>query len=130
VKPFEFPLLTDENIGPDVVAGLRERGCDVRTVGEEDLIGSVDRDVLDCAVRQGRVVVTHDLAFGHAIIAAGAPFVGIVYLRPGHISASFVLAVVDAVIQSSVDIATVRAGCRTPRGHGPRSGANESAVVK
>jgi hypothetical protein len=38
------------------------------------------------------------------VIALGAPFVGIVYLRPGHISASFVLAVVDAVLQSPVDV--------------------------
>ena len=65
----------------------------------------MDKDVVDRAVQQGRVVVTHDLAFGHAAMTAGAPFVGIVDLRPGHISASFVLAVVDAVIQSSVDIA-------------------------
>jgi predicted nuclease of predicted toxin-antitoxin system len=104
VKPFEFPLLTDENIGPDVVAGLRERGCDVRPVVDEGLTGSPDRDVLEHAVQDGRVVVTHDLAFGHAAIAAGAAFVGIVYLRPGHISPIFVLEVVDAVRRSSVDV--------------------------
>jgi hypothetical protein len=32
VKPLDFPLLTDENIAPDVVVGLRDRGHDVRTV--------------------------------------------------------------------------------------------------
>jgi predicted nuclease of predicted toxin-antitoxin system len=104
VKPFDFPLLTDENIAPDVAAGLRERGCDVRTVADETLIGAADKGVLECAVRGGRVVVTHDLAFGHAAIAAGAHFVGIVYLRPGHISSAFVLEIVDAVIRSSVDV--------------------------
>jgi predicted nuclease of predicted toxin-antitoxin system len=104
VKPFAFPLLTDENIGPSVVAGLQERGCDVRTVIEEALTGSSDRDVLARAVEHGRVVVTHDLAFGHAAVAAGAAFVGIVYLRPGHISTMFVLEVVDAVRRSSVDV--------------------------
>jgi predicted nuclease of predicted toxin-antitoxin system len=104
VKPFEFPLLTDENIGPDVTAGLRELGCDVRTAGDENLIGAPDTDILERAVLQGRVVVTHDLAFGHAVIALGAPFVGIVYLRPGHISASFVLAVIDAILHSPVDV--------------------------
>jgi hypothetical protein len=35
VKPFEYSLLADENIGPEVVAGLRQRGCDVRTAAEE-----------------------------------------------------------------------------------------------
>jgi predicted nuclease of predicted toxin-antitoxin system len=104
VKPFEYPLLTDENVSPEVVAGLRVRGCDVRTAAEERLIGGPDGDVLERAVRQNRVVVTHDLAFGRASIVSGAPFVGIAYLRPGHISAKFVLEVVDAVFQSSVDV--------------------------
>jgi predicted nuclease of predicted toxin-antitoxin system len=104
VKPFDFPLLTDENIGPEVVAGLRGRGRDVRTVADESLIGSADKDVLDRAAKYGRVVVTHDLAFGHAAIAAGTPFVGIVYLRPGHISSAFVLEILDAVIRSSIGV--------------------------
>jgi predicted nuclease of predicted toxin-antitoxin system len=104
VKPFEYPLLTDENIGPDVVAGLRARGCDVRTVVDETLIGSPDKDVLERAVRSGRVVVTHDLAFGRSAIMASAPFIGLVYLRPGHISSTFVLEIVDAVIRSSINV--------------------------
>jgi predicted nuclease of predicted toxin-antitoxin system len=104
VKPFEYRLLTDENVSPDVVAGLRVRGCDVRTAAEEHLTGGPDGDVLERAVRQNRVVVTHDLAFARALIFSGAPFVGIAYLRPGHISAKFILDVVDAVLQSSVDV--------------------------
>lgn len=104
MKPFDFPLLTDENIGPEVVAGLRERGCDVRSVADEDLIGFADRDVLHRAVKYGRVVVTHDLAFGHADIEAGATFIGIVHLRPGHISSAFVLEIVDAVVRSSIEV--------------------------
>jgi hypothetical protein len=59
VKPLDFPLLTDENIGPDVVEGLRARGCDLRTAGEERLIGRPDVEVLERATSQGRVVVTH-----------------------------------------------------------------------
>lgn len=104
MKPFAFPLLTDENIGPGVVAGLQERGCDVRTVVDEGLAGSPDKDVLARAVQHRRVVVTHDLAFGHTAIAAGGAFVGIVYLRPGHISPTFVLEIVDAVRRSSVEV--------------------------
>ena len=104
MKPLDFPLLSDENIAPDVVSGLLARACDVRTAFEEDLIGRPDSDVLNCATTQNRAVVTHDLAFGKAAIRAGAPFVGIVYLRPGHISAEFVLATVDALRESTVDV--------------------------
>ena len=41
MKPLDFPLLSDENIAPDVVAGLRARGCDLRTAWDEQLL--VDR---------------------------------------------------------------------------------------
>jgi predicted nuclease of predicted toxin-antitoxin system len=92
VKPLEFPLLSDENIAPDVIAGLRARGCDLRTVGDEQIMGRADIDLLGRATDQGRVIVTHDLAFGRSAIRAGSSFVGIIYLRPGHIAAPFVLA--------------------------------------
>ena len=104
VKPLDFPLLTDENIAPDVVAGLRARGCDVRTAWDEHLIGHPDVHVLEHGTSQDRVVVTHDLAFGRSAIRTGAPFVGIIYLRPGHISAAFVLAVIDALRVSTVEV--------------------------
>ena len=45
MKPFDFPLLSDENIAPDVVSGLRARGCYVRTAFEESLIGHPDMRV-------------------------------------------------------------------------------------
>ena len=96
MKPLGFPLLADE-IGPDVVAGLRERGCNVRSVEEEGLLGQSDTAVLLRATDQRRAVITHDLAFGKSAIRAGTEFVGIIYLRPGHISGAFVLSVVDAL---------------------------------
>lgn len=104
MKPLDFPLFADENLIPDVVRGLRDRGFDVRTVWDDALVGRPDRDVLEVAARQGRVVLTHDLAFGRSAIRAGVPFVGIVYLRPGHISAGFVLDIVDALRASSIEV--------------------------
>jgi predicted nuclease of predicted toxin-antitoxin system len=104
VTPLDFPLLTDENIAPDVIAGLRARGRDLRTAWEEQLIGWPDVDVLERATAQGRVVVTHDLAFGRSAIRAGRSFVGIIYLRPGHISALFVLEIVDILRASAVEV--------------------------
>jgi len=103
VRPLDFPLLTDENIAAAVVAGLRARGCDVRSADEERLIGRGDGEVLERATALHRVVVTHDLAFGKVEIRGGASLVGIVYLRPGHISAAFVLAMIDALRESLID---------------------------
>ena len=104
MRPLDFPLLTDENIAADVVAGLRARGCDVRSADEERLIGCGDREVLERATTLHRVVVTHDLAFGKVDMRGGTSFVGIVYLRPGHISAAFVLAIIDALREASIDV--------------------------
>jgi hypothetical protein len=53
VKPLDFPLLTDENIAPEVVEGLRRRGCDLRTAAEEGLIGRPDAELLERANDQG-----------------------------------------------------------------------------
>ena len=104
MKPLDFPLLADENVGPEVVAGLRARGLDVRTASDEQLVGRSDREVLERASAQGRVVVTHDLGFARAAVRTGTPFGGIIYLRPGHISPRFVLEIVDALRESSVDV--------------------------
>jgi predicted nuclease of predicted toxin-antitoxin system len=104
VTPLGFPLLADENIAPEVIAGLRARGRNLRTAWDERLIGRADVDVLERATSQGRVVVTHDLAFGRSAIRAGTSFVGIIYLRPGHISATFVLEIVDVLGASAMDV--------------------------
>ena len=97
MKPLEFPLLADENIHPDVVSALRERRCDVTTVAEAGLGGAADDAVLRHAVAEGRVVCTHDSDFGSLAFQGDEPFVGIIYLRPGHIDPRFVLEMIDAV---------------------------------
>ena len=104
MRPLDFPLLTDENIAADVTAGLRARGCDVRSADQERLIGRGDGDVLERATALHRVILTHDLAFGKVDIRGGASFVGIVYLRPGHIAAAFVLSIIDALRETSIDV--------------------------
>ena len=105
MKPLAFPLLTDENIHPDVVAGLRARGKDVRTVEDEQLRGSDDVSILRRAHANGRVVVTHDSDFGKLAIQTNEPYTGILFLRPGHISPQFVLGSLAALEASSIDVA-------------------------
>ena len=104
MRPFDYPLLADENIALEVINGLRERGCDVHDTREEQLVGQPDKGLLERAVSQGRVVVTHDRAFGRVAVQTGTSFIGIIYLRPGHIAPTFVLAVVDAVRQASIEV--------------------------
>ncbi len=97
MKLINYAFLTDENINPIVVQSLRERGCDVFDVKEQGLQGNTDTFLLLLATEQNRVVLTHDSDFGTLVIADGKPFIGIVYLKPGHILPQFTLQSLDAV---------------------------------
>jgi predicted nuclease of predicted toxin-antitoxin system len=104
VKPLDFALLADENIQPDVVAFLRQQGHDIRSLAEEGLLGRSDTDILHTAHQQERVVLTHDSDFGMLAIAQVEPFTGIIYLRPGHIRASFTIQTMETLAEQSLDV--------------------------
>jgi predicted nuclease of predicted toxin-antitoxin system len=104
MKPLDFPLLADENIQPAVVAALNDRGQDIRSVHGEGLTGHSDADLLRYAHAHGRVLLTHDRDFGRLAVLAGEPVVGIIYLRPGHISADFVLELIAALDASPYEV--------------------------
>ncbi|GEM_PF-229568 len=104
MKPLEFPLLADENIHPAVVEALRGRGLDVVTVADVGLVGHGDREVLASAHAGGRAVLTHDSDFGTLAIREGEAFTGVVFLRPGHIEAGFVLDSINAILELDVEV--------------------------
>ncbi len=86
MRALDFPLLADENVHPDVTVFLREKGLDVESVSEQGKFGLPDIQVLVQATQEGRVVLTHDGDFG-GLALMGAQFIGIIYIRPGHIRA-------------------------------------------
>jgi predicted nuclease of predicted toxin-antitoxin system len=104
LKLHEFPILADENIHRDVVAYLRQRGCDVVDVRETGLIGSEDSVLLQVARSQNRIVVTHDADFGALAIAAFEPIVGLIFLRPGHVAPMFSIGTLQALFDRDVDL--------------------------
>jgi predicted nuclease of predicted toxin-antitoxin system len=85
----DFALFTDENIHAEVVAFLRGEGFDVRDVKESGLFGADDLDLIRLAFADRRVFLTHDGDFGALAVVSGEPVIGLVYLRPGHISPAF-----------------------------------------
>jgi predicted nuclease of predicted toxin-antitoxin system len=93
VKPLDFTLLADENIHPDVISYLRQQECDIRSIAEDDLVGQSDRTVLRTAYANGRVVLTQD-----------EPFIGIIYLRPGHIRAEFTIRTLQTIDAQPLDV--------------------------
>ena len=97
MKLINYGFLTDENINPIIVQALRTRGCDVFDVVEQRLNGNDDAFLLTLATQLNRVVLTHDSDFGTLVIADGEPFIGIVYLKPGHILPQFTLQSLEAI---------------------------------
>ena len=99
MKALDFPLLADENVHPDVILFLRDAGLDVESVSEQGQFGLPDSHVLQQATEVGRVVLTHDSDFG-GLALMGAQFIGIIYIRPGHIHADFTIKTIGSCINS------------------------------
>jgi predicted nuclease of predicted toxin-antitoxin system len=97
MKLENYAFLTDENINPITVEFLRAHGCDVFDVVEQRLNGNTDVFLLALATELNRVVITHDSDFGTLVIADGKPFVGIIYLKPGHILPKFTIQSLEAI---------------------------------
>lgn len=103
MKALDFPLLADENVNPEVIEFLRKAGLDVESVSEQGKFGLSDTEVLRQATEAGRVVLTHDSDFG-GMAVFGAKFIGIVYLRPGHIRADFTIKTLEAIRSNAPDV--------------------------
>lgn len=104
MKPLAFPLLLDENINPALALELEARGVDVESVLGLGLAGRSDAEILALALREGRVVVTHDSDFGTLAVRAGAGLVGVIFLRPGTIRVEELELMLDAIDDHEVDV--------------------------
>jgi predicted nuclease of predicted toxin-antitoxin system len=104
MNPLDFALLTDENIAPEVVAALRDRRIDICTLHDLGLSGATDTDILSRAHSANRVVLTHDADFGFLAVRRKVPFIGVIFLRPGHIKTSFSLEALDTLRSAAVDV--------------------------
>jgi len=83
----ELHFLADENIDPALIHFFRREGYRFESVAEK-LPGETDQKILEYAQRKRFVVLTHDSDFGKIIFTRPIDFLGIVYLRHGHIDAN------------------------------------------
>lgn len=104
MKLRDFGLLTDENVHPKVVMFLRENGFHVKTTAEVRLLGAADPAVMRAAASEQRVIVTHDGDFGRLAIAAGEPFTGVVFLRPGHVDPVFTIGALGRLLAEDLEL--------------------------
>ncbi|MCY7356811.1 MAG: DUF5615 family PIN-like protein [Rudanella sp.] len=102
----DFKLFTDENIDPAVITFLWESGFNVVDVKEKGWFGKTDTELMPLAYVDQRVIVTHDSDFGTIIFTKGEPFVGILYLRPGHFDAAPHIQSISAILKSDLVLQT------------------------
>lgn len=73
-------FLIDENVHFDIFTFLKERDFDVISIAQ-DYSSIKDRDVLDLANKEGRIIITNDKDFGYLIYNQKLTHKGIVLFR-------------------------------------------------
>ncbi|MFH1183418.1 MAG: DUF5615 family PIN-like protein [Chloroflexota bacterium] len=74
-------LLADMGISPRVVDDLRKNGHDAIHLHELGLERLPDREVLEKARAESRILLTHDLDFGELLAAGGSVLPGVIIFR-------------------------------------------------
>ncbi len=72
----------DENVDHALADALRRRGIDASLPASVGLRGAADEEHIAFALREGRVVITHDADFLR-LAAQGVPHAGIVFCHCG-----------------------------------------------
>lgn len=109
MKKFTLPLeiiminfLTDENVATSVALVLRRHGFDVKDIKEEGLQGTSDKEVLQLARREHRVVITHDKDFGGVLFHRATQHEGVILLRFKCQRPDYVIKVLLRLLKSAV----------------------------
>jgi predicted nuclease of predicted toxin-antitoxin system len=92
-------LLVDEDLSPTVAARLRdEDGLDVVAVRDRGKLGATDREVLDLAFAEERILITANVADFERLASARELHAGIVLLERGDLKRDEQLAVVRTAV--------------------------------
>ncbi|MBZ0274921.1 MAG: DUF5615 family PIN-like protein [Anaerolineae bacterium] len=80
-------FILDENFNGKIARGLRAKEPDVDMIRVQDteLLGADDPTVLEWAAKEGRILLTHDIAtmtkYAHERLEQGLPLAGVIFVR-------------------------------------------------
>src|SRR5712692_7453025 len=75
-------FLGDENVERRLLSALQQAGYDITAIGSEYPQGLSDREVLDIANREGRILLTNDRSdFGELVFRSHQPHCGVILFR-------------------------------------------------
>ena len=92
-------FLLDMGISPLTAVYLRGLGHEASHLHEQDLDRLPDPDILAKALREGSVILTHDLDFADLLAAAGAELPSVVIFRLHNMRPSNVNQHLEAILQ-------------------------------
>ena len=99
----EFTWIADENIHPEVCYEISEF-AKVYTLKELGLLGSTDTEILIKAQAINALILTHDSDFGKLAFLDKRQFIGVVFLRPGHLSPDFHMITIRKILEQQIEV--------------------------
>ena len=93
-------LLTDENIAASVVQTLKKEGFDIKDVKEQSLQGITDKELLDIAFKENRIIITHDKDFG--ILFYSKRNKGIILIKPLNQKPINIIKIILSLLKSTI----------------------------
>jgi predicted nuclease of predicted toxin-antitoxin system len=96
-------VLADENIPLSAVKFLRAGGHDVATLLDIGKTGIPDSEVVEIAEKDGRIILTLDIDFGHIYYFAKKGKVNVIVLRPSVPIPENVMKLLENFLKSGVD---------------------------
>ncbi len=93
----DLRFLADESCDFGVVRALRATGFDVLAVGEF-MTRSIDRDLIEQAKREQRILITEDKDFGWLVFASHVDSPGVILIRfPGNLRQTLARSILQLV---------------------------------
>ena len=83
-KSKKIKFLVDECVGLPTIILLRKLGYSVITVGETNLRGKTDLEILKWAIKEKRILITEDIDFANILLYPPKTHCGIIVLRFRH----------------------------------------------
>lgn len=96
-------ILLDESANRRLIPWLRSQSHDVTVVSIDYPAGIEDREILEIALREDRIVITNDADFGEVVVRHGVAHAGVILFRLRSISLNLLQARLSHVLTTYAD---------------------------
>ncbi|MCC7367972.1 MAG: DUF5615 family PIN-like protein [Chloroflexi bacterium] len=97
-------FLLDESTNHQIAPHLRQLGHDVTAIGQDYPFSLKDRETLEIAAREQRVVITNGRDFGEMVVREGLPHSGVLLLRLGEVTTTQLIRRLDDVLRAHASV--------------------------